>query len=52
MLSKEHEREILAFINSELGRVEFGHLFIDVTITNSRATNIQAETKRSLNINR
>ena len=51
MIPSEILIQIQRFIEQEAGRVEFGHLFIDITMMKGQATNIQCETKRSMNIN-
>jgi hypothetical protein len=45
-----HE-QIRSFIDKEAARIAYGKLFIEITIANGRMTNIQGETKRSMNIN-
>jgi hypothetical protein len=44
-------KQIISFITEESSRIGFGKLFIEVTVAKGRATNIQAETKRSMNLN-
>lgn len=46
------EKQVVDFINTEVSRIEYGKLFLEVTVLKGRATNIQGETKRSLNLNR
>lgn len=45
------EEQIVEFIHVEAKRIEYGKLLVEVTVNNGRITNIQAETKRSMNIN-
>lgn len=52
MLDNEQQKKIINFIQDELQRIHFGHVFIDLTIMKGTCTNIQAETKRSQNINK
>lgn len=52
MLEPEHASAIIDLINEESARIEYGKLFIEVTVLKGRATNIQAETKRSHNLNK
>jgi hypothetical protein len=51
MLNEEVKRQIIAFIEIETSRMQYGKVMFEITIHNSRVTNIQAETKRSQNIN-
>ena len=50
-MNEQLQTEIIDFINEETRRISYGKLFIEVTIANGRATNVQCETKRSKNIN-
>jgi hypothetical protein len=43
--------QIVAFIEEEARRIKFGKLLVEVTVLKGRCTNIQAETRRSLNVN-
>lgn len=45
------QEQIIKFIEEETRRVHYGKLFIEVTVAKGKATNIQCETKRSMNIN-
>lgn len=45
-----HE-QIRSFVDTEARRINYGKLFIEITIANGRMTNIQGETKRSMNLN-
>jgi len=38
-------------VKEEAERIRFGKVFVELTVYNSRVTNILAETKRSVNIN-
>lgn len=51
MLNDEVKKKILAILEEETARMQFGKIIFEVTIHNSRITNVQAETKRSHNIN-
>lgn len=48
----EQQEEIITFINDEQRRIKYGKLFIEITVMGGHCTNIQAETKRSHNLNR
>lgn len=52
MIEHEIQQEIITFISDEVKRIKFGKLLIEVTVMNGHCTNIQAETKRSYNLNR
>lgn len=52
MIDSETQDQITTFIIQEARRVPFGKLFIEITMMNGHATNIQCETRRSENINR
>lgn len=51
-MEPEIKDQIIDFIGTEAARIEYGKLFIEVTVLKGRPTNIQAETKRSHNLNR
>jgi hypothetical protein len=51
-MEPEIEKQVIDFISTETERIQYGKLFIEVTVLKGRATNIQGETKRSLNLNR
>lgn len=50
-MNDEIREQITLFISTELRRITYGKLFIEVTVAAGKATNIQCETKRSMNIN-
>lgn len=39
------------FVEEETERIQYGKLFIEITVMNGKMTNMQAETRRSKNIN-
>ena len=43
----EKQKQIIDFINEEIKRVNYGKLFIEITITKGEAVNIQGETRKS-----
>lgn len=43
-------KQIISFITDESKRINYGKLFVEVTVANGRATNIQCETKKSMNL--
>lgn len=49
-MNTELAKQIIRFIQEETGRVGYGKLFVEITVANSRATNIQCETKKSMNL--
>jgi hypothetical protein len=50
-MNDEQKEQILKFVAAELSRISFGKLYIEMTVANNKVTNVQCETKRSLNIN-
>jgi hypothetical protein len=50
-MNEDQERQVIDFINVETRRLGYGKLFIEVNVAAGKATNIQCETKRSMNIN-
>lgn len=51
MVEPQHQSQIAKFIEEEVSRIEFGKLFVEITVMKGKTTNIQAETKRSMNLN-
>jgi hypothetical protein len=49
--SPKELEDIMDFIRSEAKRIEYGKLMVECTVLKGRVTNVQAETKRSKNIN-
>lgn len=47
----ETEKKILQFVRTEADRMQFGKVLIECTVMKGRVTNIQGETKRSMNVN-
>ena len=50
-MDKALGEQILKFIGEETSRINYGKIFVEVTVAAGKATNIQCETKRSMNIN-
>ena len=50
-MTDDLKEQILKFVSTELTRISYGKLYVEITVANSKATNIQCETKRSQNIN-
>lgn len=51
-VSEETLKEfVFAIMKEESERIKFGKVLIELTVHNSKITNLQAETKRSVNIN-
>jgi hypothetical protein len=51
-VNEETLKEFLFLISKEEAeRIKFGKVFIELTVHNSKITNLQAETRRSVNIN-
>jgi hypothetical protein len=46
----DYKEQIIKFIEEEKDRIQYGKLYIEITITKGNTTNIQAETKRSMNV--
>lgn len=51
MISPEIKSQILSLVEEETGRIQYGKIMIEITVAKGKCTNIQAETKRSLNLN-
>lgn len=51
-MEKTHEETIIAMVDEEAERIGYGHIYVDITVHNGRPTNVQAETKRSKNLNK
>ncbi len=52
MIALEKQKVIIDFIDEEARRIGFGIIIIEVNVMAGHLTNIQAETKRSMNIDR
>lgn len=50
-MSLDVAKKIIKTINEESDRMGFGKIIIEVTVLKGVATNMQLETKRSVNIN-
>ena len=50
-MDEQIKQQIIALIEEEAIRIEYGKLLIEVTVLKGKATNLQDETKRSMNIN-
>lgn len=50
-LDLENAKKVINLINERGNDIEFGKLFVEITISNNRATNIQVETRKSVNLN-
>jgi hypothetical protein len=45
------QKQIIDFVEEEARRIGYGKIIIEVSVHNGKLTNVQAETKRSMNIN-
>lgn len=51
MIKPEIKSQIITFVEEEVDRIQYGKLIIEVTVMKGQATNVQGETRRSMNIN-
>lgn len=49
-LDLEQAKKVIQLINDQSKGIEFGKIFVEINIANSRMTNVQAETKKSVNL--
>ena len=50
-LSLDQAKSIIALINEQSEKIEFGKVIVEVNIISGRMTNAQAETRKSMNLN-
>ena len=50
-MSEETKQQILRILNDEASRIDWGKVLIEATVAKGKVTNIQFETRRSLNVN-
>ncbi|MFA6158888.1 MAG: hypothetical protein WC763_04700 [Candidatus Paceibacterota bacterium] len=47
----EHMTKMVGFIEEEVSRIQYGKILIEITVLKGKCTNVQAETRRSMNLN-
>ena len=49
-LTLEQAKKVVQLINEQAEGIEFGKVFLEINLANGRMTNVQAETKKSVNL--
>lgn len=50
MIPERQQTEIIAFVSEEARRLQYGKIIVEITVHDSKCTNITAETRRSKNL--
>ena len=50
-MNEQQKQELIKFVTEEAHRMQYGKLYVEVTVHKGKVTNAQAETKRSYNLN-
>jgi hypothetical protein len=51
MIPPEVKAQMIQLIEEETSRIQYGKVLVEITVHKGKCTNIQAETKRSVNLN-
>ena len=49
-MTDESQRDVVRILEEEAGRIEWGKVYVEATVTKGKITNVQFETKRSKNV--